>query len=124
MPEILRIQLSELVNLQISKRAVGGKEILLYRSGNDVSAIASRCSHLNLALPAKAVNGVITCGFHGAQFDAKTGTCLVGALGKDWQKSTPLGVGALAAALIPKKNSPDLEKFVVEIIGDNVSVTV
>ncbi len=118
------IKLSELENLQVSKRLVGGKEILFYREHNAVSAISSRCSHLNMALPAKAVNGVITCGFHGAQFDAKTGACLVGALGKDWQKSTPLGIGALAAALIPKKNSPDLEKFVVEIIGDEVRVTV
>ena len=124
MPEILELKLSELENLQISKRSVGGKEILLYRADKTVSAISSKCSHLNMALPTKAVNGVITCGFHGAQFDAKTGTCLVGALGKDWQKSTPLGIGALAAALIPKKNSPDLEKFVVEIIGDNVRVTV
>ena len=116
------IKLSELENQQITK--LGGKEIFLYRDNNAVSAISSRCSHLNMALPSKAVGGVITCGFHGAQFDAKTGVCLVGALGKDWQKSTPLGVGVLAAALIPKKNSPDLKKFAVEIIGDEVHVTV
>ncbi len=122
MPEI--IKLSELENLQISKRSISGKEILLYRDGQTVSAISSRCSHLNMALPTKADNGIITCGFHGAQFDARTGQCLVGALGKDWQKSTPLGIGALAAALIPKKNSPNLEKFVVEIIGDEVRVAV
>ncbi len=124
MAETSTLRLSELQKNAVSKRSIGGRDVLIYREGDDVYAVSGRCTHLNVALPAQAQGGVVTCPFHGAQFDLRGGHCLRGALSRDWQRATPLGFGSLAAALIPKKTSPDLERFAVQVMGDEVQITV
>lgn len=60
-------------------RAVGGIEVLLVRIEREVLAVANRCTHLGHALDrGRIMSGRITCPFHGACFDLRTGEALSG----------------------------------------------
>lgn len=53
---------------------VDGVPLLLFRVGDDVYALKNRCAHMNLPLsPGKFEGTSITCRFHGARFDVRTG---------------------------------------------------
>lgn len=53
---------------------LNGEEILLCREGENYFAIAYYCSHEALTLEGGAIsNGCITCPYHGAEFNLKTG---------------------------------------------------
>jgi len=53
---------------------VDGTAVVINRVGEQFYAVENRCSHLGLLLGANKVKGtVITCPFHGSQFDMCTG---------------------------------------------------
>jgi len=60
-------------------RTVDGAELLLVRLGADVVAVDNRCSHLGQPLDrGRVMSGQITCPFHGACFDLRSGAALSG----------------------------------------------
>ena len=64
---------------------VGGREILLVRSGETYYATDNRCSHMGGKLSEGDLNGtVVTCPRHGSQFDVTDGTVV------RWLKGTGL----------------------------------
>lgn len=56
-----------------------GTPLLLVQSGKDVLAVQNRCTHLGHPLhEGRVMAGQITCPFHGACFDLRTGTAVSG----------------------------------------------
>lgn len=56
---------------------VNGEEILLCRENDDYFAVAYYCSHEEFTLEGGMIkDGCITCPYHGAEFDLKTGEVL------------------------------------------------
>jgi 3-phenylpropionate/trans-cinnamate dioxygenase ferredoxin subunit len=53
----------------------GGERVCLVRQGDEVTALADRCSHAEFALSAGDLlaDGSVQCGWHGARFDRRTG---------------------------------------------------
>ncbi|GBE52924.1 naphthalene 1,2-dioxygenase system ferredoxin subunit [bacterium BMS3Bbin14] len=65
--------------------SVGGREILLVRSGETYYAADNRCSHLGGKLSEGDLDGtVVTCPLHGSRFDVADGTVV------RWLKGTGL----------------------------------
>ena len=59
---------------QKKKVAVGGKEILLVRVGNDYFAVDNTCTHMGGSLYNGALEGYnVVCPRHGSAFDVRTG---------------------------------------------------
>ena len=54
---------------------VQGKEIVISNIGGKLYAIDDRCGHMNARLSMGNISndGIVTCPFHGARFDATTG---------------------------------------------------
>jgi nitrite reductase/ring-hydroxylating ferredoxin subunit len=54
---------------------VGEKEILIANIGGKFYAMDDRCGHMNARLSMGNISsdGIVTCPFHGARFDATTG---------------------------------------------------
>lgn len=86
-PGIVKLcQLDELGENSCRKFEVRGNEILLIRSSNDIYAIEPMCTHHGTDLSKGKLNPnghTIECPLHGATFDFRTGTCLVGNYGAD-----------------------------------------
>jgi 3-phenylpropionate/trans-cinnamate dioxygenase ferredoxin subunit len=60
-------------------RNVGGLSVLLYKSADRVYALNNQCSHLEMPLErGRIVAGQITCPYHGACFDMRTGEAVGG----------------------------------------------
>ncbi|MEE4337618.1 Rieske (2Fe-2S) protein [Erythrobacter sp.] len=58
---------------------VGGREVLLCRSGGDVFAVDARCPHAGQSLAQGRVRGgAIACPFHGARFRLSDGAPTAG----------------------------------------------
>ena len=53
----------------VLKVRVAERELLIYRQGNEISVVSARCTHLHMSLPAHQEGGVVTCTFHGAEFE-------------------------------------------------------
>lgn len=54
-----------------------GEKILLSRRGSAVTCFQNACAHLGLALDeGEVVDGIITCPYHGFQYDLASGECL------------------------------------------------
>lgn len=71
--------LDELQSARTLVRSAGGQEILLVRSGGGVVAVSNRCTHLGKPLECgRVMGGQITCPFHGACFDLKSGRAVSG----------------------------------------------
>jgi len=108
----------------VAKHTAGGRHVLLYREGDAVTAVAAHCTHYPVGLPAAHEAGVVTCGFHGAQYDLRSGAVVRPPLSPAWQRRLPLGTGRLAAAVVPKKTCPALATFPVRLTGDVIHVDV
>lgn len=51
-----------------------GTPLVVFRSGGLVHVLRNRCAHMNLPLsPGKFDGTHVTCAFHGARFDVRTG---------------------------------------------------
>lgn len=60
-------------------RSIDGLDILLCRYGTEIAALHNRCSHLGKPLQGgRVMGGQITCPFHSACFDLKTGAAISG----------------------------------------------
>ena len=58
---------------------VAGKEVAVFRCGAEVFAIDDMCPHMGASLAGGAVeNGVVTCPWHGSQFNVHTGAVSAG----------------------------------------------
>ncbi|MBW2422668.1 MAG: Rieske 2Fe-2S domain-containing protein [Deltaproteobacteria bacterium] len=62
---------------------VGGREILVCRTGEDYYAIAGRCTHSAWPLVDEPIEGMeIVCTLHGARFDLRDGCPTAGPASK------------------------------------------
>lgn len=58
---------------------VGGREVLLHRSGGDIVAVVNRCSHRGGPLNEGTISGEeVTCPWHGGRFCLLDGRVLQG----------------------------------------------
>jgi len=100
------IDTAELPENKMVKVLAGGKEILLANVAGSYYAIAHKCTHLGGPLSKGALDGsTITCPWHGAQFDVKTGKA----------------VGDARIAFI-KMQVKDVESYPVKVEGTTVLV--
>ncbi len=67
--------LEQLLDGSVFKTQVDHQELLIYRHGTAISAVSARCTHLHMSLPVQQEGGVVTCTFHGAEFELLTGHC-------------------------------------------------
>jgi len=67
-------KVSDLSDGKLHKVSVEGKEILLVNVGGSYFAVDDTCTHSGSSLSEGTLDGsIVTCGWHGAQFDCKTG---------------------------------------------------
>ncbi len=54
---------------------IGGKEIMVVNVGGNLYALDNKCTHMGGPLAKGKLDGfVVTCPWHGSQFDVRTGT--------------------------------------------------
>jgi 3-phenylpropionate/trans-cinnamate dioxygenase ferredoxin subunit len=100
------IDTTELPENKMVKLLAGGKEILLANVEGSYYATAHKCTHLGGPLSKGALDGnTVTCPWHGAQFDVKTGKA----------------VGVAKIAFI-KMQVKDVESFPVKVEGTTILV--
>jgi 3-phenylpropionate/trans-cinnamate dioxygenase ferredoxin component len=69
--------LEQLQDQTIRKVKWSGKKLIVVKQGDDLFALADRCSHEDYALSEGFLEpGKICCSMHGAGFDLKTGAAL------------------------------------------------
>jgi len=67
-------KVSDLSDGKLHKVSVEGKEILVVNVGGSYFAVDDTCTHSGSSLSEGELDGsTVTCGWHGAQFDCKTG---------------------------------------------------
>ena len=77
MPEYDVAPLGDVPPDEAREYVVGGREIVLCNVEGEIYALQGMCSHEELPLDGGEVeDGVLTCEWHGAQFDACTGAVL------------------------------------------------
>jgi len=70
-------RLDEIPQGGLMTRVVGDENVILSRQGAVVSCFQNACAHLGMEIDAGEVeNGIITCPWHGFQYDLATGECL------------------------------------------------
>ncbi len=99
--------LEQLHDDAVLKVQVAEQDLLIYRFGNTISAVSARCTHLQMSLPIHHENGVVTCAFHGAEFELLTGQCR-------YFPNSPM--------LLDSKQSHDLRVYPVRILENRVQV--
>lgn len=99
--------LQQLSDRAVLKVRVAEQELLIYLVGTEISAVSARCTHLQVSLPAHHEHGVVTCAFHGAQFELLTGQCR-------YFPNSP--------KLLDSKQSNDLRVYPVQILENRVQV--
>jgi len=74
MGKIIVGKTSEILPGSMQKVAIDGKEILVVNLDGNYFAMDDTCTHSGASLSEGKIDGsIITCGWHGAQFDCKTG---------------------------------------------------
>ena len=75
MEKIIACKTNELASGIMKKVTVDGREIVVANIGGNYFACDDTCTHAGASLSEGAIDGsTITCGWHGAQFDCKTGS--------------------------------------------------
>lgn len=70
-------RLEEIPQGGIRTADIGGQSILLSRQGAMVSCFQNACAHFGMALDGGEIeSGIITCPYHGFQYDLSSGECL------------------------------------------------
>jgi nitrite reductase/ring-hydroxylating ferredoxin subunit len=72
------VEIAQLDEIPVGKMKyveVQGKEIVISNIGGQLYAMDDRCGHMNARLSMGNISndGIVTCPFHGARFDATTG---------------------------------------------------
>lgn len=99
--------LEQLRDGMVLKVQLADHELLLYRHGTDISAVSAKCTHLNLSLPIHHEHGVVTCAFHGAEFELLSGKCR-------YFPNSP--------KFLDSKQAHDLQVYPVQILENRVQV--
>lgn len=74
MGKILVGKISEIPTGKLHKVSVDGKEVLVVNVGGNYFAMDDTCTHSGASLSEGELEGsTVTCGWHGAKFDCKTG---------------------------------------------------
>ena len=74
MGKIIVGKASDIPSGKMQKITADGKEILVVNIGGTYYAINDTCTHAGASLSEGTLDGpIITCGWHGAKFDCKTG---------------------------------------------------
>jgi 3-phenylpropionate/trans-cinnamate dioxygenase ferredoxin component len=74
MGKILVGKTSEIPVGKLHKASVDGKEVLVVNVGGNYFAMDDTCTHSGASLSEGELEGsTVTCGWHGAKFDCKTG---------------------------------------------------
>lgn len=74
MGKIIAGKVSDIAPGKMIKVAVDGREILVANIDGEFFAIDDTCTHSGASLSEGELNGnVVTCGWHKAEFDCKTG---------------------------------------------------
>ena len=74
MGKILVSKAADIPPGKMQKITADGKEILVVNVGGNYYALADTCTHAGASLSEGTLeDSVITCGWHGAKFDCKTG---------------------------------------------------
>jgi nitrite reductase/ring-hydroxylating ferredoxin subunit len=59
---------------KIQKVTVDGRDVLVANIGGEYCAVNDTCTHAGASLSEGSLEGqIVTCGWHGAKFDCKTG---------------------------------------------------
>ena len=65
---------SDIAPGKMIKVSIEGKEVLVVNSNGNFYAIDDTCTHSGASLSEGQLDGdIVTCGWHGAQFDCKSG---------------------------------------------------
>jgi nitrite reductase/ring-hydroxylating ferredoxin subunit len=99
--------LEQLRDGTVMRVEVAEQALLIYRDGTVISAVSAHCTHLHLSLPSKQENGIVTCAFHGAEFELLTGQC------RHFPDSR---------TVFATNQSHDLQTFAVRILENRVQV--
>ena len=74
MGKIIVGKTSEILPGSMKKVAIDGKEIMVVNLDGNYFAMDDTCTHSGSSLSEGKIDGtIVTCGWHGAQFDCKTG---------------------------------------------------
>ena len=74
MGKIIVGKVSEIPPGKMIKITMDGKEVLVANIDGDFCAVDDSCTHSGASLSEGTLNGcVVTCGWHAAEFDCKTG---------------------------------------------------
>ncbi|MGI0075551.1 MAG: Rieske (2Fe-2S) protein [Nitrosotalea sp.] len=74
MGKIIVGKVSDFVPGKIQKVTIDGKDLLIANIDGNYYAVNDTCTHAGASLSEGSLDGsVITCGWHGAKFDCKTG---------------------------------------------------
>lgn len=72
-------KLEEISELRPKRIEVKDEFLVLFRNGNEIYCLRDVCSHLDYPLSDGVYDGkrhIITCAYHGAKFDVRTGRAL------------------------------------------------
>ncbi len=73
----LAARLAELPEERLTALELDGQKLLIWRAGAAVTCFHNACAHLGMAIDGGAVdNGILTCPWHGFQYDLASGECL------------------------------------------------
>jgi nitrite reductase/ring-hydroxylating ferredoxin subunit len=74
MSKVIVGKVSDISPGEMKKISVDGKEILVVNINGDFYAIDDTCTHSGASLSeGQLQDSIVTCGWHGAQFDCKSG---------------------------------------------------
>ena len=74
MGKIIVGKISDFTLGKIQKVTVDGKDILVVNIDGNYYAVNDTCTHAGASLSEGSLDGtIVTCGWHGAKFDCKTG---------------------------------------------------
>jgi nitrite reductase/ring-hydroxylating ferredoxin subunit len=122
LPSTLTIPMSELTDGKAIRVASDAGPLLIFRDGERVTAHSAKCTHFGISMKPPASGAVVTCGFHGAQYSLYDGINTRRPLSKTWQGDIPLGIGKVAALIVPQGKCKALQSYPVTIDGDNIRI--
>ncbi|MEZ5829688.1 MAG: NifU family protein [Dongiaceae bacterium] len=74
---VFAARLDDLPEGEPVQMSVQGQDLILWRSGAVVSCFQNACAHLGMPIDAgEVVDSIITCPYHGFQYDLRSGECL------------------------------------------------
>ena len=108
---------------------VQGKEIVISNIRGKFYAMDDRCGHMNAGLSMGTItnDGIVTCPFHGARFDATTGKKTKEAVLTSSQQMEPLpktwqSYMEHAGQLMSNIKTYDQETYEIQVEGDRIKI--